>query len=252
MRRVLFGFALLLLLGGCTSASFVATLPPGRIAAAKTVGVISVIGDKLSFGTRGIFRFNNEDAAPDITSWQIDSFVVDQIKANLRPDIQVVTATYPPAALNVDDIHWTSDPAKAVSEKLSKQLGPNSPHVDLWLVVVKQEIPIGEPVYGLGATVTAAFGSSAFTVYSGGAIAVLDGTTLAPLAFPDLRLAKPEFMAQQFPAEVIDEPAPSEPWDQAPESWRQKVRAKLESQLTRTIAYTVSALGLGRRYPRFE
>jgi hypothetical protein len=136
-----------------------------------------------------------------------------------------------------------------VSDKLRTQLGLNPPHVDLWLVVVKQEANGGGDAsfHGLGTTITAVFGSSAYTVFSISAVAVLDGTTLQPLAFPDLRLAKPEFMAQHYPVEIVDQPAPDiESWNQAPEEWRQNVRAKIEDQLRRSIAYTIPALGLGR------
>jgi hypothetical protein len=105
MRHVVLGLLFLLVLNGCMTAANVGNLPPARASAVKTVGVVSVIGDKLAFGSQGMFRFNNTEGLPDIGNWKIDDFVVGQVKANLRPDIQVVTASYPPAALNVDDIH---------------------------------------------------------------------------------------------------------------------------------------------------
>lgn len=247
MRQAFFGVIVLLLLDGCMTAANVSTLPPERVSTVKTVGVISVIGDTLGFGERGLFRFDNKDSSPDITSWKLDDFICDQIKASLKPDLHVVTASYPPAQLNVDDIHWTNDPAKAVAAKLRALMRSNPPDVDLWLVVMKQEVSFQNiPHYGLDVTVVSGFGSSAFAVNSIGAIAVLDGKSLEPLAFADLRYGKAEFMNEQYPSEVVDEPAPTGAWDQTPESWRQKVRTKFEAQLKRAIAYTIPALGLGR------
>ncbi len=53
-------------------------------------------------------------------------------------------------------------------------------------------------------------------------------------------------MDQQYPSEIMDRSPEADSWEQLPKEWQEKVRAKIEDQLKRSIAYTVPALGLGR------
>jgi hypothetical protein len=69
-----------------------------KLQAVKTVGIISAVGDEMSFARMGLTGPNNASQSFPIGSWNLDDLIVQQATAALSGRFQVQPVNYPRAA----------------------------------------------------------------------------------------------------------------------------------------------------------
>ena len=69
-----------------------------KLQAVKTVGIISAVGDEMSFARMGLTGPNNASQSFPIGSWGLDDLIVQQATAALSGRFQVQPVNYPRAA----------------------------------------------------------------------------------------------------------------------------------------------------------
>jgi hypothetical protein len=80
--------------GGCAMLEIRET----KLQAIKTVGIISAVGDEMSFARMGLTGFNNTSQNFPIGSWGLDDLIVQQATAALSSRFQVQPVNYQRAA----------------------------------------------------------------------------------------------------------------------------------------------------------
>jgi hypothetical protein len=65
-----------------------------KLQAVKTVGIISAVGDEITFVTGGLTGINNRRQSFPIGSWGLDDLIVQQVTAALNGRFQVQPVTY--------------------------------------------------------------------------------------------------------------------------------------------------------------
>ncbi len=98
---------LILALSGCVADH---RPPPDRLAEIKTIGVISAIGDRLTFETIGASVFGNVEVTEPV-EWGIDQDVAGRIAAALPKRYTIAPVSYDAAAF--DKIAWADESAPA-------------------------------------------------------------------------------------------------------------------------------------------
>src|ERR1700724_4735113 len=69
-----------------------------KLQAVKAVGIISAVGDEMSFARMGLTGLNNASQSFPIGSWGLDDLIVQQATAALSGRFQVQAVSYPRAA----------------------------------------------------------------------------------------------------------------------------------------------------------
>ena len=65
-----------------------------KLQTVKTVGIISAVGDEITFATGGLTGINNRRQSFPIGSWGLDDLIVQQVTAALNGRFQVQPVTY--------------------------------------------------------------------------------------------------------------------------------------------------------------
>jgi hypothetical protein len=65
-----------------------------KLQTVKTVGIISAVGDEITFATGGLTGINNRSQSFPIGSWGLDDLIVQQVTAALNGRFQVQPVTY--------------------------------------------------------------------------------------------------------------------------------------------------------------
>src|SRR6202022_3810263 len=81
-------------IGGCAMFATRET----KLQAVKTVGIISAVGDEMTFARMGLTGPNNANQSYSIGSWGLDDLIVQQATAALMGRFQVQPVSYPRAA----------------------------------------------------------------------------------------------------------------------------------------------------------
>src|SRR5258707_5364818 len=72
-----------------------------KLQAVKTVGIISAVGDEMSFARAGLTGLNNNPSQSfPIRSWGLDDLIVQQATTALNGRFQVQPIRYNPAAVS--------------------------------------------------------------------------------------------------------------------------------------------------------
>jgi hypothetical protein len=183
MRRLLTAFLLSAVLTGCVQRP-----PPERLAAIRTIGVVSALGDQLQLKTIGFTVFGNDVNTMPIDSWRIDERVVAQAAAVLAPRFEATRAAYRPGAFTPDNVA-IGEPKlfsgrRTVAEALRQELGARG--LDAYLVVLPDAAQFGltnQQTSGLGIVeTTGPFGLSRRDwLYARYTVGLYDGRTLERL-----------------------------------------------------------------------
>jgi len=91
-------FATILLVALSVSACAMFQTGETKLQAVKTVGIISAVGDEMTFARMGLTGLNNANQSFPIGSWGLDDLIVQQASAALSGRFQVQPVSYPRAA----------------------------------------------------------------------------------------------------------------------------------------------------------
>ncbi|MBO0766989.1 MAG: hypothetical protein J2P50_20685 [Hyphomicrobiaceae bacterium] len=165
--------ALLLLTGGCAGGfGAPSTEALKTMAQAKTVGVISTVGDKFALQKMGLTVFGNELNEVAINSWGIDNAVANKVSALLSKRYTVRRVSYSGGG-----------PDAGVEDILRKVAA--SQKCDLYVVVARSTAPVGssnQSVSGLGMIeVGGVLNPDNVTLFAVTAVSVYDGRTFESL-----------------------------------------------------------------------
>lgn len=69
-------------------------VPPDKKAAIRTVGIVSAIGDPITFKTVGLMVFTNEENKAAVPEWRLDELVTGRIADSLRGRYDVRTVQF--------------------------------------------------------------------------------------------------------------------------------------------------------------
>jgi len=180
--------ALSLALCGCTATS----LAPEAKQATRTVGIISAIGDDLTYRNLRLFIWNREEYHKDVSVWAIDSFVTDEVSGALRPYYSVVPVDFDRAPF-LDKALYRSvsstgsiPDAGPIGEIVRAQV--RNPAADLYLVVLRGRMSVGLTrsfAEGMGVLRYPAGSTDRYYYHAVYRIAVVDGRSFAPVAILD-------------------------------------------------------------------
>ena len=92
VRRAVFAFAMLLVLGRSAGALF--ETRDSKLQAVKTVGIISAVGDRFVFSKAGLTGFDNSSRSVSVAAWALDDFFVQQATSLLSARFQVKPVSY--------------------------------------------------------------------------------------------------------------------------------------------------------------
>jgi len=180
-------FALVLLVGGCAG-SFGLPSPEASkmIASAKTVGVISAVGQKFALQKIGITVFGNEFNEVAIGSWGIDDAVAGKVSALLSPRFKIKRINAPPGAFASYDKPAPFSDSGAELQSIVRKLAA-SQGCDLVIVVTRAGAPWGssnQVVVGLGILEAGGLiNADNVTLFAITTVHVYDGRTYESLAW---------------------------------------------------------------------
>ena len=136
----------LLLVGGCAGGFGAPSVEASKtISQARTVGVISAVGHKLSLQKIGITVFGNELNEVAISSWGIDDAVTSKVSSLLGGRFTVRRISVPPATFSS---YETDGDLQSIVRKVAA-----TQRCDLYIVVTRAGVPWGgtnQVVVGLG------------------------------------------------------------------------------------------------------
>jgi len=170
-----------LLLAAAGACATVGAPPPSSLRAFRTVGVISAVGDELTFTKAGLTGLDNPTRSYSIEPWGIDDLIVGRIGALLSRHFQVQPVTYrrtsfagrerasPVAIVNL----LRDDPIK---ELVRTEVSPQG--LDAYVVITKATSAYGSrgrTVAGVGIISHDAVLSSYTQLHALYAIRVIDG-----------------------------------------------------------------------------
>ena len=182
-----------------------------KLQAVKTVGIVSAVGDQMSFATAGLTGLNNSTQSFQIGSWGLDDLIVQQATTALNGRFQVQPVSYnrsafaaikdsPVAAVNL----VRGDPFKKL---VQTEVSPQG--LDAYIVITKAKSNFGgggRKVEGIGFITYGTLLSSYNQIHALYEIRVFDGKTfdvIEKMAAPPLDDVGPVRLAG--PGRTIDE-----------------------------------------------
>ena len=127
MKKFLIAVGLLLSLTACASGSYTAPATPQQAASIKTIGIISIVGDHMTYMNMGWMQHTGEGTQGDTKNWGLDQFAFEQLTAKLSPRYKTVPIEITRSEKGVS--------ADSVGEALRATLKPGQPPVDAYLVL---------------------------------------------------------------------------------------------------------------------
>src|SRR3984893_8108890 len=116
-----------------------------KLQAVKTVGIVSAVGDQMSFATAGLTGLNNSTQCFQIGSWGLDDLIVQQATTALNGRFQVQPVRYNRAAFTaIKDSPVTpvnlvrGDPFKKLVQTEASPQG-----LDAYIVITKAKSNLG-------------------------------------------------------------------------------------------------------------
>ena len=218
-----------------------------KLQAVKTVGIISAVGDQMTFAKGGLTGLNNRGQSFPIGSWGLDEMIVRQATAALNGRFQVQPVRYNRAAFTaIKDSPVTpvnlvrGDPFKKLVQTEASPQG-----LDAYIVITKAKSTFGgggRKLEGIGylnyGTVLASY-SQIHALYE---IRVFDGKTfdvIEKMAAPPLdnvgavRIAGPSRMLDESISPGAGNPAENE-----------KLHAAIADLVARSLPSTLSDMHL--------
>lgn len=118
----------------------------------RSIGVISDVGNKITWKHIGFTVFTNEEAQLEFPGWQVDADVTGMLEAALKSRYELHRVTFAPGSIapNNDDYFWT---LPSPDENLRTHAPPADGPIDAYLVVWPRKsdlYPVNQYVSGLG------------------------------------------------------------------------------------------------------
>lgn len=184
-------------LGGC------ATFETGetKLQRIKTVGVISAVGDQMTFARAGLTGLDNASRSVSIQSWKLDELIVNQASAALSGHFQVQPVSYKRAAFATVEKDSPLRPVNVLNDPFKKlvqsEVSPQG--LDAYVIITKAKANLGaggRKVEGIGYVTHDALLDSSSQIHALYEVRVIDGKTFdviekrAAVPFDNARAAK--------------------------------------------------------------
>jgi hypothetical protein len=240
-------FATVVLIAVSVSACAAFETRETKLQAVKTVGIISAVGDEITFAKGGLTGLNNRSQSYPIASWGLDDLIVQQATTALNGRFQVQQVSYNRAAFTaikdspVAPVNLVrSDPFKKL---VQTEVSPQG--LDAYIVITKAKSSFGggaRKVEGIGFITYGTVMESYHQVHALYEIRVFDGKTfdvIEKMAAPPLddegqvRIAGPTRMIDESFATSVGNPAENE-----------KLRAAIADLVARSLSTTLSDMHL--------
>jgi hypothetical protein len=204
-------FATVVLVAVSVSACAMFETGQTKLLAVKTVGIISAVGDEMSFARAGLTGLNNRSQSFPIGSWGLDDLIVQQASAALSGRFQVQPVSYQRAAFGaikdspVAPVNLIrGDPFKKL---VQTEVSPQG--LDAYIVITKARSNFGgggRKVEGIGFITYGTMLESYNQIHALYEIRVFDGKTFDVI---EKRVAPPldnvETIRLAGPSRIIDE-----------------------------------------------
>lgn len=231
------GVLLTLLVAGWSFVSHAA--PSDKFANIHTIGIISVIGQKLTLANIGFFRFTNSSDSVSITDWHLDARTSDEIGAVLAPRFTVKPVTYDPTIFADIQPRYFFGSREGEIGKRIQAIGSNG--VDAYVLVLPASFQgrdgqINDMLTGVGLSDHIG-GTTAFAHYSVYVLNASDGTVLAS---GEGYSPERDLFRYVQPEQAVDTSLmPDSPGSFSPDQ-RSKVKAVIEGLIDESINHALA------------
>ena len=219
-----------------------------KLQAVKTVGIISAVGDEITFATGGLTGLNNRSQSFPIGSWGLDDLIVQQATAALNGRFQVQPVTYERDAFATVEKDSIVTPVNVIrgdpfKKLVQTQVSPQG--LDAYIVITKAKSNFGggsRKVEGIGFLTYGTVLESYNQVHALYEIRVFDGKTfdvIEKMTAPPLddvgvvRLAGPSRTIDESFTPSAGNPAQNE-----------KLHAAITDLVARSLSTTLSDMHL--------
>ena len=218
-----------------------------KLQAVKTVGIVSAVGDEMSFAKAGLTGLNNPSQSFPIASWGLDDLIVRQVTTALSGRFQVQPVSYQRSAFAaikdspVTPVNFIrGDPFKKL---VQTEVSPQG--LDAYIVITKAKSNFGggaHKVEGIGFITFGTLLASSNHIHVLYEIRVIDGKTfdvIEKMAAPPLdevgtvRIAGPSRTIDEDFAPGAGNPAENE-----------KLHAAIADLVARSLSTTLSDMHL--------
>jgi hypothetical protein len=219
-----------------------------KLQAVKTVGVISAVGDEMSFASGGLTGLDNRSQRFPIASWGLDDLIVRQATAALSGRFQVQPVTYKRAAFAMIEDSPVAPVNLVHGDRFKKlvQTEVSPQGLDAYIVITKAKSNFGagggRKVEGIGLLTYGTVMESYNQIHALYEIRVFDGKTfdvIEKMAAPPLDDAAQVRIAG--PSQTIDAsfaPSTGDPVR------NEKLHAAITDLVTRSLSTTLSDMHL--------
>ena len=219
-----------------------------KLQGVKTVGIISAVGDEITFAKGGLTGLDNRSQRFPIGSWGLDELIVQQITAALSGRFQVQPVTYQREAFAAAEKDSVITPVNVIRGDPFKKLVQTevSPQgLDAYIVITKAKSTFGgggRKLEGIGflnyGTVMASYSQIhalyEIRVFDGKTFDVIEKMTAPPLDnVGAVRIAGPSRMLDESFAPGAGDPAQNE-----------KLHAAITDLVARSLPPTLSDMHL--------
>ncbi|MBV8654377.1 MAG: hypothetical protein JO255_23150 [Alphaproteobacteria bacterium] len=248
MKKRLLSLALLLAVSACS------TSPAPLVARIKTIGVVSAVGDTVAYQRVGAVPSHSETTWGD-TSWQLDDYVVETVKAKLASRYTVTPVDADPVSLrrprDADDA-LAFERGPSVTQRLRAALKPGTPPVDAYLVVAAESDKdfIGGTNHRLTGLAIYRRAGSGLQVYAVCDLFLIDAHSFKIIASAPLRLERDRMFGgavstTERPYRTLDRSLQRDTrWDQFTEADRIVIDVAFKNLLRDSLGYTVQDMKL--------
>ena len=248
MKRLLATLALLLAVTACAA-------PEPKTSGIKTIGIVSAMGDTVVYQRVGAVPSHSETTSGDTSSWQLDDFVTNAIKAKLSARYTIVSIDADRAALRrprkTDDA-LAFEPGPSVAQRLRAALKPGTPPVDAYLVVAAETAkdfigPTPQRLTGLAIYRRAGSGLQIYAVCD---IYLIDAHSFRIIDTASLRLERDRMFGGGL--ETVERPyrplsktlARETRWDEFSDAQRKLIAAAFQNLLLDSLDFTLKDMKL--------
>jgi hypothetical protein len=231
------------------SVSACATFETGetKLQRVKTIGIISAVGDQMTFEKAGVTGLDNRRQSFPIESWGLDDLIVKQATAALSGRFQVQPVSYQRAAFAIVEKDSPLTPVNLLHDPFKKlvQAEVSPQGLDAYVVITKAKANFGaggRRVEGIGLVSYGTLLESANQIHALYEIRVIDGKTFDVI---EKRAAAPLDTAQ-----VARLAGPSQPADESfspgagDPAQNEKLRKSITDLIERSLPTTLSDMHL--------
>jgi hypothetical protein len=247
-RNRCLGFASVFLVAVSGSSCAMFETRQTKLQAVKTVGIISAVGDEITFAKGGLTGLDNRSRSFPIGSWDLDTMIVQQVTAALSGRFQVQPVTYRKDAFAVTENGSLDAPVRLIrSDPFKKfvQTEVSPQGLDAYIVISKARSNLGSggrKVQGLGLITYGTVLASYNQIHALYEIRVVDGKTFDII---EKRTAQPLDNAAAVrlagPSRLVDESFSPDAGDPAQND---KLHGAITDLVVRSLSSTLSDMHL--------